>query len=208
MDIKESGRLNLEVINANGFDPPRWTTKTLAAQSAEIVRTLVARGVVAQDGQAQAHAADVVEQALRERDTIVQKLILIYTEVTEAEAAVHGNGADPLAEELADIAIRVTGLLWGLWGDDWVVRGDGTRAQRMFAPIEVQLRPIRDYLTHAVEAWRKDRRADVKIALEIVLKETAAFAGSVGIDLVGEMERKREKNAARPPRHGNKRSDG
>jgi len=168
MDIKESGRLNLDVIRASGFDEPTW-------------------------------------------DNLPQKLVLTYTEVTEAEAAVLGHfiQTDPLAEELADIAIRVTGMLWGIWGDDWSVRApDGLGLRNPFQPIEVMLRPIRDYLTHAVEAWRKDRRVDVKVALELVLKETAIVAETCEIDLVAEMEVKRAKNAARPPRHGNKRSDG
>jgi len=166
MDIKESGRLNLEIINANGFEPPTW-------------------------------------------DNFTKKLILTYTEVTEAEAAVIGTGQDPLGEELADIAIRVTGMLWGLWGADWTLREGRQPAPNFpFEPIERVLRPIRDYLTAAVEAWRKDRKDDVRIALELVIKETTSTSIACGVNLLAEMERKREKNAARPPRHGNKRADG
>jgi hypothetical protein len=221
MDVKEAGRLNLEVINANGFEPPRWTTKTLREQAEEVVDQLLAAddACITEDGVelgAREKSVRVIEAALREHDTIVQKLILVYTEVSEGEHAILGDGADPLAEELADIAIRVTGMLWGIWGDGWSARYPDPNARDFdprvrvnpFQPIEVLLRPIRDYMTHAVEAWRKDDRVDVRISLELALKETMVVARACGIDLVAEMERKREKNATRPERHGNKRSDG
>ena len=217
MDIKESGRLNLDTILANGFDPPRWSIKTLRKQAEEIADALALNGLlVTEQGQADAHArwtkaADVIEAGLRERDTIVQKLILVYTEVTEGETSVLAPSPDndPLAEELADIAIRVTGVLWGIWGSDWSVRSpDPHVSVNPFQPIEVVLRPIRDYLTRAVEAWRKDQRVDCKVSLELALKETMVAARACSIDLVGEMERKRAKNATRPECHGNKRSDG
>jgi len=209
--IKQAGQRALEVILANGFDPPRWTTKTLHEQATEIAAGLRGDNLLQQDALAFDLAIKAIEAGLRERDTVVQKLILVYTEVTEGEASVLAPSPDndPLAEELADIAIRVTGVLWGIWGDDWSVRSPDPHVPvNPFQPIEVVLRPIRDYLTKAVEAWRKDQRVDVKVSLELALKETMVAARACSVDLVGEMERKTEKNAVRPERHGNKRSDG
>lgn len=164
IDIRESGRLNLEVITNNGFDPPSW-------------------------------------------ENFPQKLLLVFTEVTEAEAS-EDPEEDPLAEELADIAIRLTGMLWGL-EPQWAYRQAKNKPVRWnFAPLEKLLRPIRDNLTRAAEHWRKERRNDAVISLEFALQATEHVTNHLGIDLVAEMEKKREKNAKRPKFHGKVRSDG
>ena len=172
--IRDSGRANLEVVTANGFETPTW-------------------------------------------DNFPSKLLLVFTEVTEAEAAVRfaepdqaeaRTDIDTLEEELADIAIRITGLLFGLAGEKWSNRGSRGFYAHPYQPIEALLRPIRDSLTDAAEAWRRDGRPDAIIALEIALAKTAGLASALGIDLPAEMEKKRIKNAGRPKLHGKARPEG
>lgn len=139
------------------------------------------------------------------------KLAIALTELDELVDFVRGSGEDPLEEELADFAIRLLHVLEGL-GEGWHVRDFVQRPGDLeglpFAPVEVVLWPIVSYVCKAIEYWRHNNRTDAVIALELTFAETLRAASRLGVDLGAEVDRKNEKNAARPRLHGKARSLG
>jgi len=121
-------------------------------------------------------------------------------------------GEDPLIEELADTAIRILDILYSVWGTDWADRTlDAFEIKPeggLFEPGEVALwKPLR-LLCRGVEAWRDERRTDVRIALELALRELFAFGIRLGVDLLVTMRWKNARNDGRGVLHGKVRPEG
>lgn len=138
------------------------------------------------------------------------KVMLVVTEVEEAINFVQEGGNDPLGEELADIWIRVSGILSQLWGEHgWSARYHRVMdANHLYHPIEVHMWPIVKWCCRAVEAWRHDKKNDVQACLELALKETWQIAATLGIDIEVEIYAKLEKNRQRAHLHGKAKSSG
>jgi hypothetical protein len=137
-------------------------------------------------------------------DNLVIKLAFAITELDEARDGAHGTGEDPLAEELADTAIRLLSVLVAIWGDDW---GDRVTHRHVslnsaFAHIEVLLWPIVGHICKAMEARRHDNRSRVCQWIELAILETWRLADTLHIDLDTEVLAKCEKNKSRPHLHG------
>lgn len=137
-------------------------------------------------------------------DNIVIKLALVGTELHEGRDNVYGLAADPLAEELADAAIRTLGILGSIWGDDWSdrVTGRGAHAVNPFAPIEVLLWPTLGYTFKAMEARRRDDKTEARMCLELALLELFRLSDALVIDLSAQILAKCEKNRTRAHLHG------
>lgn len=147
-------------------------------------------------------------------ETVPAKLMFTVTELDEGMEAIEGSGADPLGEELADAAIRILDILTTLWNDEWADRTQGLRRENppsviaAFQPGEVALwRPLR-MVCKAVEAWRYDRRDDVRAGLELAVRELFVLAWKLGLDLAPEIAWKVQKNRGRGALHGKARSAG
>lgn len=140
------------------------------------------------------------------------KIMLTVTEVDEAIDAVKGSGDDPFAEELADIWIRLSGILEGVWPGDWLVRYAGFLGiERELGPWESPesfVWPIVSHCCKAVEAWRHDHQEATRQHLELALKQTYSIAMRLGISLEDEVQAKLEKNRARAKYHGKAKSSG
>lgn len=144
-------------------------------------------------------------------DNLPTKVMFAVTELDEGMDAITGEGADPLTEELADTAIRILDILHSIWGDEWADRtteSKRVRCESVFEPGEVALwRPLR-MLCKGVECWRHEKKSDVRIALEMALREVFVLGVKLGVDLQVDVEWKNAKNATRGLRHGKARSEG
>jgi NTP pyrophosphatase (non-canonical NTP hydrolase) len=141
-------------------------------------------------------------------DTLPMKLMLAITELREARDS---EDRAALAEELADFALRTLAVLNRIWGDDWAssrIEGRQRTTGSFFYPIEVLLFPMISHLCFAVEDWRKERRVDAKIRIELALLELWRLADRLGIDLETELMKKCEKNRGRGHLHGKVRAEG
>lgn len=139
------------------------------------------------------------------------KVVMTITELHEAREACMGEeGADPLAEELADVAIRTMSILSGVWGEAWADRTKDftTTHDNVWMSPEKALWRILRPLCQAVECWRKDHLLDTRIALEFALKETFWLASVLGYDIIGDITTKNERNRHRGQLHGKVRSAG
>jgi NTP pyrophosphatase (non-canonical NTP hydrolase) len=137
-------------------------------------------------------------------DNIVAKLAFTITELDEARDGARGQGADPLPEELADVAIRLLSALHGMWGDNWGDRVTHRHPKPIdtWTPVEVLLWPILGNICKAIEARRHDARSRVCQWIELALLETFRLADALGIDLNAEVVAKCEKNRGRGHLHG------
>lgn len=136
----------------------------------------------------------------------LSKLMLVVTEVVEAVDAEVSR--DALAPELADIAIRLLGILEatapGAWSPSRIeVRGSYTPPVFLRSAPEMVF-PVVRYCAEAAEAWRRDNRTDATIACELALLTTFRLADTCGIDLMEAIFEKHEKNKTRAYRHGKK----
>ena len=140
-------------------------------------------------------------------DNLPIKAMLVITELHEAMDAADGVG-DPLSEELADIAIRLLGMLHGIWGDDWHVRPLVTPVGNNLERIEVIMRPTGRAVSRAVEAWRCNNQVDARGWLEVALRNTRHVAIRVGVNLGDAIYLKCVKNRGRGKLHGKARAEG
>lgn len=149
----------------------------------------------------------------------VQKLAFALTELDEGVQWVHGTGADPLGEELADTAIRLLDVVHAIWPERWSPgRIEDRRSVPKpvhvgaFQPIEVLVWPTVRHICRAIECWRKNDpffgAKDAMIHCELGIMEIFRLADRVGIDLLSEIEKKTAFNATRPHLHGKGRNVG
>lgn len=144
-------------------------------------------------------------------DNLPTKVMFVVTELDEALESTLDVDADPLGEELADVAIRLLVLLNGVFPGAWSPRTSklGTpRSTRRFETMETSLWPINHHLCQAVESWRYDKRDDTCCSLELALKETFILARDMGVHLENEIRVKADKNASRGKWHGKAKSAG
>lgn len=141
-------------------------------------------------------------------ENMLNKLMLVITEIDEAIDALTGGGEDPLDEELADIWIRLSGILAALWPEDWAVRYENLQPGHRYHSVEELLWPIATMCCKAAEAWRKDKRDDTRMWLEYAIKETVQAALTFEVDLWAAVEAKLIKNRNRPKFHGKAKSSG
>lgn len=147
-------------------------------------------------------------------DTLPLKLMLVVTELNEARDAVRGTGPDPLAEELADTAVRLLDILHAVWAEDWTTRGFTDAEQEalvgnpLFRPVEELLWKPLGYVCMAAESWRYNNRDDTRIAIELALRETFALGCAAGYVMFEQVCRKVRRNMQRGHLHGKARADG
>jgi hypothetical protein len=134
------------------------------------------------------------------------------TELNEGLDAIKGTGDDPLIEELADAAIRILDILTSCFADTWADRTvdlyDRSFEGGLFEPGEVALWRVLGPLCGAVEDWRYERVGDVRIGLEIALREIFTMSLMLGVELRTVIVWKNERNSRRGIRHGKVRSEG
>jgi len=137
-------------------------------------------------------------------DNLVAKLAFAIAELDEARDGARGHGSDPLAEELADTAIRLLSTIYGIWGDDWGDRVTNRVAKEIdtWTPVEVLLWPILGHICKAIEARRHDARSLACQWIELALLETFRLADALSVDLNTEVLAKCEKNRGRGHLHG------
>jgi hypothetical protein len=138
-------------------------------------------------------------------------MMFAVTELDEGMDAITGEGADPLHEELADTAIRILDVLYAEWGNDWTDRTSDVlqlRPEGVFEAGEVALWRTLRMVCKAIEAWRHDKKQDVRIGLEMAVRELFVLGAKLGVDLHAEIEWKNGKNATRGKLHGKARSAG
>lgn len=139
-------------------------------------------------------------------DNFVAKVAFAIGEVDEGRDGALGLAKDPLAEELADTAIRLLAVLGDIWGDAWGDRvlNRHPKPINMFTPIEVLLWPVVGHLCKAMEARRHDHRSRACQRVELALLELWRLGDALGIDLTDHVLAKCEKNRGRPHLHGKK----
>lgn len=136
------------------------------------------------------------------------KILMVYTELDELEEA---ETHEERAEELADVAIRLLGILRDIRGDEWASRVNPRtvrKGTRRPALIETQVQPIRHKLRRAVEAWRRDNQKDAMQWCELALLEAFRTAWRMEIDLHAAILAKMGINRGRPRLHGKVRDAG
>lgn len=137
-------------------------------------------------------------------------IALLHSEVSELHEAFVNNDTANVAEEFADIFIRLldtaerTGI--DLSGKVSIPHG----AETVFTPSPLSLH---QFISRAYEAYRKyglDEpgvtlgRARIENELRCLLSLTMSGAALLGIDLIEEFDRKMARNRQRGYRHGNK----
>jgi hypothetical protein len=138
-------------------------------------------------------------------DNVVAKLAFAMTELDEAHDGAYGIGdGAPLSEELADTAIRLLAILYGIWGDDWGDRVTNRTPKPIntWVPVEVLLWPALSRICKAIEARRHDQNSRVCQWIELAILELWRLADAMKIDLSAEVLLKCEKNRGRPYLHG------
>lgn len=137
-------------------------------------------------------------------DRLLDKLMLVHTELEEARQSALGISRDPLGEELADCAIRLIDILESIWPGDWALRGgpESPSTPSRWNSIEQILWPVVRDSCAAAESWRMDRRDDARVSIEMALREVRRIATTTDVDLLKEIRAKVEKNSQRGYLHG------
>lgn len=141
------------------------------------------------------------------RQVLAGKLMLIVSEIGEAETALRDGDMPNFAEELADIEIRAADLA-GYLG--LAIRADALEsATTIPAPPGTaraltpdHLLGIYGSLANACEALRHDDLDGFTASLTEAMAITALLAGIMGINLDHEIATKMEVNRGREYRHG------
>lgn len=141
------------------------------------------------------------------------KAMLIVTELDEALSSLESRVDDPWPEELADLWIRISGVLQGIWPNDWSVRfSDTEMGLKDPKPLpHGAMEPLWDVLhwvCTAVEYWRHDQAVDAKISMEMALRKIVRLAHATGVNTDAEVRKKAKKNAERGRFHGKAKASG
>lgn len=134
-------------------------------------------------------------------EQMLGKLMLVVTEAVEAQEAPDDEN---YSEELADIAIRILDLVGTLVlpiSEHMVIitLDDPHAKDRACSPQRVI-----QYVCKAAEAVRDHDTDKFTYALALALMATFDAATFSDVDLIEEIEKKMEKNWARPKKHGRK----
>lgn len=160
--------------------------RTLADMQAEVRTTNEANGWFDQD---RPFSADIA---------------LLHSEVSELHEAFVNNDEENVAEEFADIFIRLldtaerTGI--DLSGEVSIAWG----AEMMFTPSPLSLH---QFISRAYEAYRKhgdSGHPKIENELKCLLSLVMSGAAILGIDLIAEFDKKMARNRERGYRHGGK----
>jgi len=145
------------------------------------------------------------------------KMLLALTEADELRDEVRQNDQLEAQREIADIYIRVSGMLLGIFGNldpvglmDELTTPVSTRDWIRIEPVDA------DYFalsllkvgSAATEMWRKNDRDNCHGFLSNMLTLVNVFATARGMDLQEVVMLKTAINAKRPYLHGNKSSAG
>jgi hypothetical protein len=145
-------------------------------------------------------------------DNLPTKVAFAMTELCEAADAKDDRTA--FTEELVDAVMRILGILYPVWGDDWTASRVEQRRRPppgvfcvAFDPVEVLLFAPFRHLCRAVEDWRHNLRGDVKIDLELALLGAVAPGGLFGPGprLVDRAEAREEQGARASARQSEER---
>lgn len=142
-------------------------------------------------------------------DALPSKIAFAFTELREAELAAHSDvpPREPWTREVIDYAVRVGGVLVGLYGDDWHVRPSHLpRRAVAHTPVEVVLWPLVAASSDAIQAWRAGEatgRANVLIHLERAIADACAiYEHASGLDAIVGLREVVDANKGRAVRHG------
>ena len=127
------------------------------------------------------------------RDLMLGKLMLIVTEVSEADEA---QDEDNYREELADTGIRILDVTTAL-GIDM----DGNLAMTT-NPLQIDIMGLVNRISAAAECVRKDNVPGVATALAEAFHLLLLWSRCQGYDLMDEMKSKMRTNWQRPIKHG------
>jgi hypothetical protein len=146
-------------------------------------------------------------------ENIIGKLGLVITEVNELVEAMEADAdrdGHQVAEECADIAIRLLSILADSW-PDWCSRISTRMPRWGVGPYEAPERmvwPIVREVCKAMEGWRRGLSKHVQQHTELALLETFRVGDRLCVDLESAIAAKLEKNATRGRCHGRARSLG
>lgn len=137
------------------------------------------------------------------------KIVMAMTEIDEAAYA---QSDDELAEELADVAIRILVMLQDVWGSDWSDRISGRAVKPRSVAKDMRsfpeaIFPTFSRLCSAVQHWRHERQKDTEQCLELALLDLWRLADQLLIDLDTAVDMKLNKNANRMHLHGARRAE-
>jgi hypothetical protein len=153
--------------------------------------------------------ANGFDNTLKEKLTIMARLMLVITELDEAMDFYTSNEGDPLEEEIADAAIRLFQIALDInenhsWNFRYTETPQSMAKDR--EPLEKQLWETIHYVSLAAESWRHDKWDDIQISVELAIASLFKVAQSFDFDLFSEMINKCYKNSYRPFKHGKKQS--
>lgn len=143
-----------------------------------------------------------------EWERLPSHLMFVVTELDEAVTS--GSRAD-FEEEVADTAIRLLCHLHSLWGKDWNLRTFPSDSEVFLAARENIAWPIVTLLCRAANRWRFGRleaERDVKVLLEMALRDTIDIGAMLGFDVIARAVAKCTENQGRPELHGRVESIG
>ena len=141
------------------------------------------------------------------------KLIFAIGELDEAVEATEFQytNVDVFAEELADVCLRLLGVLHEIsdegknWCPDRIAERHVEKPSMAFVPVEKLLWPALRYIIKAAECWRTNgpqSKSDAIINLELAVLAVFRVSDRLGIDLVAACDRKLAQNDKRPRYHG------
>lgn len=130
-------------------------------------------------------------------------IALLHSEVSELHEGMRKGDRANIAEEFADIFIRLLDTAERM---DTALAGEASiphGAEHLYAP---GIGHIHQFISRAYEAYRKYGAGHPAIAneLRLVLSLVMTSAALIDIDLIAEFDKKMAKNRTRGYRHGNK----
>jgi NTP pyrophosphatase (non-canonical NTP hydrolase) len=144
-------------------------------------------------------------------DTLPTRLTCILAEIhelTEAlQSADYHDDMSQVAKESADVGMYTLNTLADLFGDSWTIRQRYHGGSKRFARPETLTTPLRKEVCKAFEHWRRGRKTDVQICLELELAALIDLRSRVlGFrrSLLSDIEAKIAVDSGREKLHGGK----
>lgn len=163
-EVYELGKAALDIVAANGFDPPTW-------------------------------------------ENVPEKTMMVLTEVDELRD--EDYDVEEFGYEIADVFIRLTGLLIGVFGEEWTGSVIPINAPHSNCAPDIPSGHTDAYsllmlstCAKAVEAWRKGNREVTMMRLASALSVTIKLGELSHIDVARVVREKTAKNAKRGKFHG------
>lgn len=132
------------------------------------------------------------------------RVACLFAEIEELSSALHGGGM--VEHELADVAMYTLCMLHDLWPDVPINARAFHGNTVWHASPERLTAPLRTLAKSTFEAWRRDRKKDARISLEILLSAVDDLGQRLRIpgSLSDAIRSKIAHASGRPPLHGGK----